>query len=128
MWTDFSHSIAALIKGYSEFDTKGVLQGIIANRIPILEGDRGSSNQTLRALHEHLDTCGLLRFMGGVPVAPFESPIPLSMSSEYENVTSMARDFLLDAASLLSQHINLKEIQAISPGSLLGAARFSQRG
>ena len=66
--------------------------------------------------------------MGGVPVAPFESPIPLSMSSEYENVTSMARDFLLDAASLLSQHINLKEIQAISPGSLLGAARFSQRG
>ena len=45
MWTDFSHSIAALIRGYSEFDTKGEIQGIIANRIPILEGDSGSSKK-----------------------------------------------------------------------------------
>jgi cobyrinic acid a,c-diamide synthase len=110
----FSHSIAALIKGYSEFDTKGFIQGIIANRIPILEGDSGSSNQTLRALNEHLDTCGLPRFMGGVPVAPFESPIPPSVCSQYENVTSIARDFFLDAAYLVSQHINLEEIQAIA--------------
>lgn len=110
----FSHSVAALIKGYSEFDTKGVLRGILANRVPFLEGDSSASNQTLRGMNEHLDACGLPRFMGGVPVAPFESPIPPSVCSQYENVTSIARDFFLDAAYLVSQHVNLEEVQTIA--------------
>jgi cobyrinic acid a,c-diamide synthase len=110
----FSNSIVALVKGYLDFDANGVIKAILANRLPGCASEAAAQNSALTGLNEALDLQGLPRFFGGLPVAPFAAPIPPSICSQHENVTSIARDFFLDIAQLVSRHVDLDEIQAIA--------------
>lgn len=111
----FSHSLTALIKGYTEFDSRNEIRALIANRIRVGEGDAlGVRNPEVIAFNENMKMFGLPGFIGGLPVAEFETQIPPSVCSQQENVTSIARDFLLDIASLVAQHIDIDALMAIA--------------
>jgi cobyrinic acid a,c-diamide synthase len=111
----FSSSLAALIKGYVEFDSRNEIRALIANRVHVPDADAlGIKNPEVIAFNENMKLYGLPGFIGGLPIADFEAPIPPSICSQRENVTSIARDFFLDIASLVAQHIDIDAIMAIA--------------
>lgn len=110
----FSSSAVALIKGYLDFDSQGVIKAVIANKISGSGGDSSGPDPKLLALNESLDLYGLPTLLAGLPTASFDTPIPPSVCSQHANVTSIARDFLLDVGQLVAKHVDISHIRAIA--------------
>lgn len=112
---EFTNSLAALVKGYSEFLGRDQIRGVIANRVNLPE-EVGPIllNPVVRAMNECMTAYGLPSVIGGVPDAHFSTPIPVSMCNQLENRTALPREFYLDVASLVSNHVDISELQAIA--------------
>jgi cobyrinic acid a,c-diamide synthase len=111
----FSNSVAAIMKGFCHFSDKDLIQGLVANRV-VLGEEVGPilSHPVLESLNASMDAYGLPRFIAGIPPAHFETPIPPVRCWQRENVTALPREFFLDVASLVSNHIYADELLAIA--------------
>lgn len=111
----YSNSIAAIIKGFCQFSDKDLIQGLVANRV-VLGEEVGPilSHSVLESMNACMDAYALPRFLAGIPEAHFDTPIPAVGCCQRENVTALPREFFLDVASLVSNHIYVDELLAIA--------------
>lgn len=111
----YSNSLAAIIKGFCHFSDTDLIKGLVANKV-ILSEEVGPilTNPALVSMNACMDAYGLPRFIAGIPEAHFDTPIPAVGCSQRENVTALPREFFLDVASLVSNHINVDELLAIA--------------
>lgn len=111
----YSNSLAALVKGFCSFSDRDLIQGLVANRVNLSEEVGPILNHpVLQSMNACMDAYGLPRFIAGIPEAHFDTPIPSVGCSQRENVTALPREFFLDAASLISNHIDVDELLAIA--------------
>jgi len=112
---EYSNSLAALIKGYSEFLDGVDVQGIVGNRLSLPQNaDPFMPNPALAFLNEVMGVYRLPSFVGGLPTATFPTPLPPPSFSQAENCTSLAMQFFLDVGSLIANHVDIDKILSIA--------------
>lgn len=113
-------SLAALVKGYADFLGRDQIRGVIANRVNLPE-EVGPIllNPVVKGMNDCMAAYGLPAVIGGVPDAHFSTPIPVSTCNQVENRTALPREFYLDVASLVSNHVDISELLAIADSAPL---------
>ncbi len=105
-------SIAALIKGFSEFNKDVEVLGAIANRLTVQQsanseilevGSRQYYNACLQQLH-------LPPLIGGVPLFAEESAIPKELASYEKQKNLLQRQFLVELGNVIAEHIDLDRL------------------
>lgn len=111
----YSNSLAAIARGFLDFSQGLLIGGIIANKMKQGE-DLGlfSLNPQKDRMNEFLRAYGLPPVIAGIPDARLENQMPPRNVSQRENVTALSREFLLDAAKLVANHLDSSELLGIA--------------
>ena len=100
----FSTSLAALIKGYSEFAEGFEVAGVLLNRVTAGHGKDRSAQE---AFNTFLERYQLPLLLGGVPEAEIlKQDLPRG-PSQVENRTSLPRQFFVDLGSLINEYVDV---------------------
>ena len=111
----YSNSIAATVRGFSDFTENKLIHGLIANRVQLGE-EVGPilTNPVMESINACMTAYALPHYIAGIPEAHFPTHIPAILCGQRENVTALPREFFLDVASLVSNHIDAGALLAIA--------------
>jgi cobyrinic acid a,c-diamide synthase len=111
----YSNSIAASVRGFCEFSENKLIHGLVANRVQLGE-EVGPvlSNPVMEAINACMNAYALPQCIAGLPEAHFTTHIPSILCGQQENVTALPREFFLDVASLVSNHVDIPALLSIA--------------
>jgi cobyrinic acid a,c-diamide synthase len=111
----FSNSMAALVKGYSQFTSEAVVFALAGN---FMEGfdsqDPLLPNPVLDYVNEALSTYRLPTYVGGLPQRAMMSPLPPGGVFQEMNYTALPVQFLQDLGSLVINHVDIDRLLEIA--------------
>lgn len=111
----YGNSIAATVRGFCDFTENKLIQGLVANRVQLGE-EVGPilTNPVMESINACLSAYALPRCIAGIPGAHFTTHIPVIPCGQQENVTALPREFFLDVASLVSNHVDISALLSIA--------------
>jgi|GEM_PF-2736406 len=104
----YKETLAAMVAGIRDHDTRLQLKGVIANRVI-----DDHHNQRIRTAVEEL---GGITYLGGIPMADAEVLAGVEHAGDADNPSLLPRGRIIAAGDLVKAHINIDAMREIATG------------